>query len=83
MAATSPRQIAAKGQKIYEEKYRAAYEKRYMGKFVAIEIENGEAFVAPTAEEAIEAAEKAREGALFHLIKIGSTAAFHISSLSD
>jgi hypothetical protein len=81
MAIGSPKDIAIQGEKIYQDKYRDTYEKQYPGKFVAIEIETGEAFVADSAEKAIQAAQKARDGGLFHLIKVGSSGAFHVSSL--
>ena len=79
MALSSPQQIAEKGEQIYKEKYQSEYEKNHLGKFVAIEIDSGEAFLADTPEQAIEAVERARNGRLFHLIKVGSPGVYRMS----
>jgi hypothetical protein len=68
-----PREIAEKGDGIYKAKYKRIYEKRFFGQYVAIDLETGEAFVAPNAAAAIQSAQTtSKEGALFHLIRIGS-----------
>ena len=80
MAVSSAQQIAEKGEQIYREKYQAEYETKYRGQYVAIEIDSGEAFLAESPEEAITAAQRARDGGFFHLIKIGSSGVYHVSS---
>jgi hypothetical protein len=45
--ALSSQQIAEKGESIYNARYKAEYEKRHFGQYVAIDIESGQAFVAP------------------------------------
>lgn len=68
-----PREIAEKGDGIYKAKYKRIYEKRFFGQYVAIDLETGEAFVAPNAAAAIQNAQNmSKEGALFHLVRIGS-----------
>jgi hypothetical protein len=53
-------------------KYKRIYEKRYFGQYVAIDLETSEAFVAPNAAAAIRSAQNTgKEGALFHLVRIG------------
>ncbi len=77
--ALSPQAIAEKGESIYNAKYRAEYEKRYFGQYVAIDIETGQAFVATRPEAAIEKAEQAIKGGLFHVIRIGHSGVYHVS----
>ncbi len=67
-----PREISEKGDGIYKAKYKRIYEKRYFGQYVAIDLETSEAFVAPNAAAAIRSAQNTgKEGALFHLVRIG------------
>ena len=67
-----PREIAEKGNAIYKANYKRAYEKRYSGQYVAIDVETNAAFVASSAAAAISNAQvTGKEGALFHLIRIG------------
>jgi hypothetical protein len=75
----NPTEIAQAGQKIYEDKYRADYEKKYPNQFVAIDVNSGQAFVASGPEEAVAAAKKASPNAIMHLIRIGSSGAFKVS----
>lgn len=77
--ALSPQAIAEKGEKIYTDRYKTEYEKKYPGQFVAIEIDSGEAFRATTPEEAITMAQEARDGGFFHLIKVGSPGVYRVS----
>jgi len=79
MALSSPEQIADKGEQIYKARYQQEYEQQHLGKFVAIEIDSGEAFLADTPEEAIEAAQRARDRGLFHLIKVGAPGLYRVS----
>lgn len=81
--ALSPQAIAEKGENIYNSKYKAEYEKRYFGQYLAINIETGQTFVAATPQAAIEQAQQAAgEGALFHVIRIGHTAVYHVTAAS-
>ncbi|MGH7986342.1 MAG: hypothetical protein ACREQX_08660 [Candidatus Binataceae bacterium] len=67
-----PREIAEKGDGIYKAKYKRSYEKRYFGQYAAIDIDTSEAFVAPSAAAAVGSAQiMGKEGALFHLVRIG------------
>lgn len=77
--ALSSQAIAEKGESIYKEKYKAEYEKRYFGQYVAIDIETGQAFVATRPEAAIEKAQQAVKGGLFHVIRIGHKGVYHVS----
>jgi len=66
------REISDKGDGIYKKNYKRTYEKRYFGQYVAIDLETGAAFVAPDATVAMRSAQHmGKEGALFHLVRIG------------
>lgn len=78
-----PAQISAAGEKIYNEKFRAKFEREFSDQFAAIEIEGGDAFVGRTADEALEKARKAFQSGLFFLVRIGAAGAFKISRTSN
>jgi hypothetical protein len=68
--------IAEAGDKIYHERWQQQYEPSHNGDFVAIDIATGEAFLAKEAVDALEQACAANPESFFHLIRIGSEAAF-------
>ena len=71
--------ISARAQEIYDEKFREQYESEHRGKFVAIDIKDGNAYMGDFAEDAlIRGREEAPHG-VFHLIRIGYPGAFRTS----
>jgi len=70
--------IAEKGEQIYRERYQAEYEGKHPGKFVAILIDSGRAYVAGTAVEAMKAAQRADPDGFYYLLKVGADAAYRI-----
>jgi len=74
----NPQEAANKGMAIYREKYQQAYEREHPGKFVAIDITTGEAWVADTPEAALEMAQRANANGFFHLIRVGSPGVFRV-----
>jgi hypothetical protein len=79
MEISNPKVIADRGEKIYNENYKTAFEVEHPGKFVAIDIQSKQAFLGGSAEDALDAARKASPQGLFHLIKVGSQGAFRVS----
>lgn len=79
MDITNPKEIAERGDRIYNEKYRAEYETKYLGKFVAIDVLAEEAFIADTSSQALETARQRNPNGTFHLVKVGSAGAFRVS----
>ena len=73
------REIAAKGDEIYQRKYRAEFEQRYRGRFAAIDLATESAYLGDLPEEALGAAEAAAPSGTFYLIRIGSLGVFKIS----
>ena len=80
---SNPKALAEAGEKIYSERYRAQFEAEHPGRFVAIDVQTGDAYLGNTPEEALNQAQAARKGSLTHLIKIGSAGAFRVSYTSD
>ena len=70
--------IAARGEGIYRERYKAEYETSNKGMFVVIDVEGGRAFVADTPEGALQAAVNTLPDGKFHLIQVGAPAVFRV-----
>lgn len=80
---TDPKTIADRGAQIYTAKYQQAYEANHPGQYAAIDIHSEEAFVAPTPEDALRAAQAKNKASMFHLIKIGSPGVFRVGYSSS
>lgn len=65
-----PSEIAHKGEEIYQ-KISQQIEKKYLGNFMAIEVESGKYFLGETQIEAIERAKKRFPTKIFYLMKVG------------
>lgn len=65
-----PTEIAQRGEKVYE-KVSKQIEKKYLGDFMAIEVDSGKYFLGQTQMEAIEKAKKRFPAKVFYLMKIG------------
>jgi hypothetical protein len=63
-------EIVDKGIAIYE-KIKGNYEPQYKGKFLAIDVTSGKAYMADTGGEAIEKAKAENPEILFYLVRIG------------
>lgn len=75
---SDPKAIVDAGERIYSEKYQKEYEERYAGRFVAIDVVTGKAYIGETAAKALEDASQSSDGGPFHLIKVGSPGAFRV-----
>jgi len=69
-------QIAKRGSNIYRDKYRAAYEREWAGRFAAIDIDTEKAYVADYADQALAKAKAAAPKGVFYLVRIGAASAF-------
>ena len=83
MDLSHPKAIAERGEQIYRDKYKSAFEAEHVGNFVAIDVVSEHAYTAVTAEEALELARKESPRGLFHLVKVGSPGAFRVSYASS
>jgi hypothetical protein len=75
-SALSPHTIAERGVAIYRRRYAAEFERKWRGRFAAIDIDTEQAYVADYPEEALAEARRAAPKSLFYLIRIGSPSAF-------
>lgn len=83
MTYSNPEDIAAAGQKIYDDSFKKEYELKFPQQFAAIEVDSREAFVGDFPEVALERGRKAHPQGYFHLVKIGSKGAFKVSYTSN
>lgn len=63
--------LAEKGESIYQEKYKDECERDHMGRFVAINTENGEAFIADDGLDALRALDAKCPNAPGHMVRVG------------
>jgi hypothetical protein len=73
---SNARAVAERGIAIYSRKYRDDFERKWRGRFAAIDIESERAYVADFPEQAISEAKQASPNGVFYLIRIGSVGAF-------
>ncbi|OLB34188.1 MAG: hypothetical protein AUH01_01430 [Acidobacteria bacterium 13_2_20CM_56_17] len=76
LATPSCQDIAARGEATYGEKYCAELEKTSNGKFIAINVTNGDGTLADTGEDAVRLALEKDPSGFFHLMRVGHKAAF-------
>ena len=82
MISDETRAVIDQAKKIYEE-MRHALEAEYRDRFVAIEPESGDYFLADSFDAAVKAARLAHPSRLTHTIRIGHEAAFHIGLMEQ
>ena len=74
----NPKAVSDAGTAIYNAKYRAEYEAAYRDQFVAVNILDESVTLGATVNEALTRAENLHPDGLFHVIRVGHRAAFHI-----
>lgn len=79
MDLSNPKALAERGEQIYTDKYKEAFELEHPDKFVAIDVTTEKAYIADSPMQALEAARRDASGGLFHLIKVGSRGAYRVS----
>ena len=72
----NPQAIADVGERIYNQRYKAEYEQKYLHQFAAIDVLGGSATLGTTAMEAVTKAQELHPEGFFHLIRVGRAAAF-------
>jgi hypothetical protein len=78
MVSADTRSVIDRAKRIYAERLQAALEVEHPGRFVAIEPESGEHFLADTLDEAVRAARARHPERLSHTIRVGHPAALHL-----
>lgn len=70
-----PDAVVEAGRTVYE-RYRDKLERRFMGKFVVIDVPSEKHFIGDSPEAAYREAQKEKHRGPFHLIRVGARAAF-------
>jgi hypothetical protein len=74
------RELARRGQQLYDHRLRAQLDPAHLNEFVAIEPDSGEYFLGATLSEAGVAARKAHPGRLVYFVRVGHRCAVEIGS---
>lgn len=80
---SDPQAVADLGEKIYKEKYQAAFEAEHRLKFVAIDVETEKAYIGDQPEQALSQARKDSPNGYFHLIRVGSSGAYRVGYVTN
>jgi hypothetical protein len=78
MISADTRSVIDRAKQIYAERLQAALEADHRGRFVAIEPESGEYFLADTLDGAVRAARARHPARLSHTVQVGHPAALHL-----
>lgn len=78
MVSTDTRTVIDRAKRIYAERLQATLEAEHRDRFVAIEPESGEHFLADTLDGAVRAARAKHPNRLTHTIRIGHPTALHL-----
>jgi hypothetical protein len=81
MVSADTKAVIERAKRIYAEQLQAVLEPHERNRFVAIEPESGEYFLADTFDEAVQSARAKHPSRLSHTIRIGHRAAFHLGGM--
>ncbi len=70
--------LGARGEQIYNEKYKEEFEKKYWGQYVEIDVNTGKAYVGRTHDEALKRAHKNAPDGFFLVLGIGFDASIRM-----
>ena len=78
MVSPKTKSVIDRAKRFYTDELREKLEAEHMDRFVAIEPESGDYFLADTFDAAVKAARKTHPTRISHTMRIGHAAAFHI-----
>ena len=78
MVSAETRSVIDRAKRIYTERLQATLEADHRGRFVAIEPESGEHFLADTLDDAVRAARARHPDRLSYTVRVGHPAALHL-----
>ena len=81
MVSADTKSVIERAKRIYAAQLQAVLEPQHRNRFVAIEPESGEYFLADTFDEAVKLAWAKHPSRLSHTIWIGHRAAFHLGGM--
>jgi hypothetical protein len=80
MVSPDTKSVIDRAKRIYAERLQAALETDHRGRFVAIEPESGDHFLADTLDGAVRAARERHPARLSHAVRVGHPAALHLGA---
>ena len=83
MISEHSKSVAERAKAIYAERLQADLEAEHHGRFVAIEPESADHFIADSFSQAVEAARSAHPDRISFVIRIGHEAAIHIGVMTS
>ena len=81
MVSADTKSVIERAKRIYAEQLQAVLEAQHRDRFVAIEPESGEYFLADTFDEAVKSARAKYPSRLSHTLRIGHRAALHMGGM--
>lgn len=81
MVSGETKSVIDRAKAIYAGQLQSQLESHHMNRFVAIEPESGDYFLADTFDEAVKSARNKHPSRLTHTIRIGHRAAFHLGGM--
>ena len=78
MVSADTQSVIDRAKRIYADQLRSTLEAHHRGRFVAIEPESGEHFLADTLDGAVQAARARHPARLSHIVRVGHPAALHL-----
>lgn len=81
MVSAHTKSVIERAKRIYDERLRAVLEASHPDRFVAVEPESGDHFLADTFDAAVEAARAAHPSRMPHVMRVGHAAALHIEGV--
>ncbi len=82
MVSDDMKAVIERAKRLYADRLQSALEAQHRDRFVAIEPDSGEYFLADTFDEAVRSARAKHPSRLSHTIRIGHAAAWHIGGMS-
>jgi hypothetical protein len=78
MVSAETKSVIARAKEIYRQQLQEPLEAHHKDRFVAIEPDSGDYFLADTFDEAVKQARSRHPAKLSHTIRVGHPAAFHL-----
>jgi hypothetical protein len=83
MISDHSKSVAEMAKRIYAERLRSQLEAEHLNRFVAIEPESGDHFIADSFSQAVANARKAHPDRISFVIRVGHKAAIHIGGIAN
>jgi hypothetical protein len=83
MISEHSKSVAEKAKRIYAERLQSDLEAHHLNRFVAIEPESGDHFIANSFSDAVANARRAHPARISFVIRVGHDAALHIGGISN